>query len=149
MPIPRAVHLDEEVLRTLHLCCLGDEVAREVRPIRGMQVVDRDLRTLVSFARDGEGPHGFARSNAFDQPDLERAMRRALEREPLVTMRAATSVEAIEHRPDGRLRVTFIDRRSGALGELESPAVLACDGARSRPRTVSYTHLTLPTSDLV
>ncbi|MFO0588448.1 MAG: bifunctional 3-(3-hydroxy-phenyl)propionate/3-hydroxycinnamic acid hydroxylase [Polyangiaceae bacterium] len=132
--IPRAVHLDEEVLRVLHRTCLGAEVAPEIRPIRGMLLVDRDRRTLVSFARDGLGPHGFARSNAFDQPELERAMRRAIEREPLVTLRTATTVEAIEHRADGRLRVTFHDKRRDALDAIEAPAVLACDGARSRTR---------------
>lgn len=135
MSIPRAVHLDEEVLRVLHLCCLGPEVDAEIRPIRGMKLVDRDRRTLVSFARDGGGLHGFARSSAFDQPELEAAMRRALAREPLVTLHTATSVEAVEHLPSGRLRVTFHDRRRDALGELETPAVLGCDGARSRTRT--------------
>ena len=135
MTIPRAVHLDEEVLRILHRCCLGAETAREIRPIRGMQLVDRDRRTLVSFAREGDGLHGFARSNAFDQPELEAAMRRALAREPLVTLRTSTSVEAVEHLPTGRLRVTIKDRVRDALGELETPAVLACDGARSRTRT--------------
>lgn len=135
MKIPRAVHLDEEVLRVLHQCCLGEEVAKEIRPIRGMQLVDRERRTLISFARDGKGSHGFARSNAFDQPELEAAMRRALAREPLVTLRTATSVEAVEHLPSGRLRVTVHDRQRDALEELETPAVLACDGARSRTRT--------------
>jgi 3-(3-hydroxy-phenyl)propionate hydroxylase len=134
MKIPRAVHLDEEVLRVFYQSCLGEEVAREIRPIRGMQLVDRERRTLVSFARDGKGSHGFARSNAFDQPELETAMRRALAREPLVTLRTATSVEAVEHLPGGRLRVTVQDRRRDALEELETPAVLACDGARSRTR---------------
>lgn len=134
VPIPRAVHLDEEVLRVFHLCALGEEVASEIRPIRGMQLVDKERRTLVSFAREGQGPHGFARSNAFDQPELERAMRRALAKEPLVTLRTSTSVEAIEHLEGGRLRVTVQDRSSGALEEMETPAVLACDGARSRSR---------------
>ncbi len=134
VPIPRAVHLDEEVVRALHWCCLGDEASRELRPIRGMQLVDRDLHTLVSFAREGDGPHGFPRSNAFDQPELERAMRHALAREPLVTLRSSTSVEAIEHLRDGGLRVTYHDQQRDALGELEAPVVLACDGARSRTR---------------
>jgi 3-(3-hydroxy-phenyl)propionate hydroxylase len=135
LKIPRAVHLDEEVLRVLHLSCLGEEVEGEIRPIRGMQLVDRERRTLISFARDGKGCHGFARSNAFDQPELESAMRRALAREPLVTLRTATNVEAVEHLPGGRLRVTVHDRGRDALTELETPAVLACDGARSRTRT--------------
>jgi 3-(3-hydroxy-phenyl)propionate hydroxylase len=135
MTIPRAVHLDEEVLRVLHQCRLGEEVEKEIRPIRGMQLVDRERRTLISFARDGKGPHGFARSSAFDQPELEAAMRRALAREPLVTLRTATSVEAVEHFPGGHLRVTVHDRQRGALEEFETPAVLACDGARSRTRT--------------
>jgi 3-(3-hydroxy-phenyl)propionate hydroxylase len=135
LQIPRAVHLDEEVLRVFHLSCLGKEVAPVIRPIHGMQLVDRERRTLISFARDGLGPHGFARSNAFDQPELEHAMRRALAKEPFVTLRTSASVEAIEHLDGGRLRVTWHDRQRDALEELETPAVLACDGARSRART--------------
>lgn len=141
LAIPRAVHLDEEVLRGLHLSSLGREVAREIRPIRGMQLVDRERRTLVSFEREGEGLHGFARSNAFDQPELERAMRRALTAEPRVTLRSGVEVEAVEHLASGRLRVTVRVRASGELETYEAPAVLACDGARSRARTFVGTEL--------
>lgn len=139
--IPRAVHLDEEVLRIFHLTCLGAEVAAEIRPIRGMQLVDRDRRPLMVFGREGEGLHGFARSNAFDQPGLERAMRRALAREPRTTLRVATHVEAIEHLPDGKLRVTFHDKQRGVHDAIEASAVLGCDGARGRTRAFVGTDL--------
>ncbi len=133
--IPRAVHLDEEVLRILHGTRLGPDVALATRPIRGMILVDGARRPLISFAREGRGAHGFARSNAFDQPEFERAMRDALAREPLVTLRTATSVEAVEHLPGGRLRVMVLDRDRDVLEEVETRAVLACDGARSRSRS--------------
>ena len=68
-------------------------------------------------------------------------MRRALAESPLVLLRTSTSVEAIEHLPDGRLRVTALDRQRDAMIELEAPAVLACDGARSRARRFVGTDL--------
>jgi 3-(3-hydroxy-phenyl)propionate hydroxylase len=132
--IPRAVHLDEESVRMLHLAGLGEAVAPVLRPIRGMKLVTRERETLIDFAREGQGSHGFARSNAFDQPELEQAMRGGLAGEPLVSLRSSTSVEAVEHLPDGRLRVTYRELAGGGLGELEAAAVLACDGARSRTR---------------
>jgi 3-(3-hydroxy-phenyl)propionate hydroxylase len=135
LPIPRAVHLDEEVMRVFHDAGFGAEVAAVTAPIRGMLLVDRALGTLVSFAREGIGTHGFPRSSAFDQPELERAMRSALAREPLVSLRTGTSVEAVEPRGDAVLRVTARDARRGAIETLEAGAVLGCDGARSRTRT--------------
>lgn len=135
VPIPRAVHLDEEVMRIFHDTCLGEDVAAETRPIRGMLLVDRERRPLISFDREGLGPHGFPRSNAFDQPELERAMRTALAREPLVSLRTGTSVEAVEHLGNGRLRVTVHDRQRDVIEDLETHALLGCDGARSRTRT--------------
>ncbi len=131
--IPRAVHLDEESVRMLHLAGLGPHVAPALRPIQGMKLVTRELQTLIDFRRQGEGIHGFPRSNAFDQPELEQAMRDGLRQSPLADLRVSTTVEAVEHLPDGQLRVTYRGP-DGALGELLSGAVLACDGARSRTR---------------
>jgi 3-(3-hydroxy-phenyl)propionate hydroxylase len=133
--IPRAVHFDEEVMRIFHHTCFGEDVAAATNPIQGMKLVDRSLRTLVSFAREGRGRHGFSRSYAFDQPELERAMRATLAQQPLVTTRMGTTVEAVEPLRDGCVRVTVQSRQTGALEALETRAVLACDGARSRTRT--------------
>lgn len=135
LAIPRAVHCDEEIMRIFHDAGLGEDVARITTPIRGMRLVDRSRRTLVSFAREGHGAHGFARSNAFDQPELERAMRAGLARQPLVSLRTGKSVEAVEPLRSARLRVTVRDLESDAIEELETDAVLGCDGARSRTRT--------------
>jgi 3-(3-hydroxy-phenyl)propionate hydroxylase len=135
VPTPRAVHLDEEVLRIFHAAGLGGDVSVVTRAIRGMLIVDRTRRPFVSFAREGRGLHGFPRSNAFDQPELEGAMRAGLSREPLVVLRTSTGVEAIEHLPDGLLRVTVHDRARNVTEDITTRAVLGCDGARSRTRT--------------
>jgi 3-(3-hydroxy-phenyl)propionate hydroxylase len=134
VPIPRAVHLDEEVLRILHGTCLGPELAAQTRPIRGMVLVDRERRPLITFSREGLGMHGFSPSNGFDQPELDGAMRVALAREPHVTLRAGTSVEAVEPLADGSLRVTVHDHARNVFEDLKALAVLGCDGARSRTR---------------
>lgn len=133
--IPRAVHCDEEVVRIAHLAGFGGAFASVTTPFRGMRLVDRHRTPLVSFEREGRGPHGFLRSNAFDQPELERAMRAALAREPNVVLRTATTVEAVEPLTGHRQRVTVRDVATGGTESMEMLAVLGCDGARSRART--------------
>jgi 3-(3-hydroxy-phenyl)propionate hydroxylase len=132
--IPRAVHLDEEVRRILHDTCLGPALAAQTRPIRGMMVVDRERRPLITFRREGLGLHGFSPSHGFDQPELEAGMRAELAREPRVSLRTNTSVDSVEPLADGSLRVTVHDRTRGVTEELRAPMVLGCDGARSRTR---------------
>lgn len=134
-PIPRAVHFDDEVMRIFDRAGFGEEMAGVATPIRGMQLLSRDRRILFSFDREGVGPHGFALSNGFDQPELERAMRRALATRAGVRLRSGVEVQAVEPRPHGApMRVTARDVETGALETVEASAVLGCDGARSRLR---------------
>lgn len=135
VPIPRAVHFDDEVMRIFDRAGFAEAIAGIATPIRGMQLLSQERRVLCSFDREGAGPHGFARSNGFDQPELERAMRRALSAQPLVCLRSGFEVQAVEPRPKGApMRVTARDLETGALETVEASAVLGCDGARGRMR---------------
>ncbi|MEV2193479.1 bifunctional 3-(3-hydroxy-phenyl)propionate/3-hydroxycinnamic acid hydroxylase [Streptomyces phaeochromogenes] len=132
-PLPRAVHLDDEVYRILHQLGIGEEFAAHTRPASGLRLLDGRHRELATFTRERVTATGLPQANMFDQPDLERLMRDNLA--GLTTVRllgghellrldtcSATSVTVHVHRPDG------------AEAGLRARYVIGCDGAGSTVR---------------
>ena len=59
-PLPRAVHLDDEVLRIAQAAGAAEQVEAVCRPARGMRLVDGRLRPLLEIRRDRPvGVHGW------------------------------------------------------------------------------------------
>ena len=134
-PQPRAVHLDDEVYRSLARLGLGDAIAAISRPCRGLRLVDRDMRVLAEFHRDtDEGRHGYPQANMFDQPDLEQLLRDNLSRHASATIRGGVEVTALTQDGDGPVRVEVTDRATGTTETLLADYVLGCDGANSITR---------------
>jgi 3-(3-hydroxy-phenyl)propionate hydroxylase len=127
-PLPRAVHLDDEILRILQQAGVADDFTRISRPAAGLRLVDGERRTIVEFSRDKPvGDHGWPQANFFDQPDLERLLRTAAARYPEIELRGATEATRLQHVPDG-VRVQFKDTH------LHAHYLLGCDGANSMTR---------------
>lgn len=127
-PLPRAVHLDDEVLRLLQGAGVADALRALSRPAQGLRLLDGQHRVLAEFARSAQiGRHGHPQANLFDQPDLEALLRAAVAASPLVELRGGVEVEDVVpgDRPVVRLA-------TGAT--LHPPAVLACDGATGTTR---------------
>lgn len=135
-PLPRAVHLDDEVYRILARLGLRDEFAAISRPCRGLRLVDRDLRVLAEFQRGTDrGRHGYPEANMFDQPELEAILRTNLKRHPSVTLRGNVEVTAVVQRHDtDTVRVEITDRVTGDRDAIQAAYVLGCDGANSLVR---------------
>ena len=134
-PQPRAVHLDDEVYRSLARLGLGDAIAAISRPCRGLRLVDRDMRVLAEFHRDtDQGRHGYPQANMFDQPDLEQLLRDNLSRHASATIRGGVEVTALTQDGDGPVRVEVTDRATGTAETLLADYVLGCDGANSITR---------------
>ncbi|WP_328286167.1 bifunctional 3-(3-hydroxy-phenyl)propionate/3-hydroxycinnamic acid hydroxylase MhpA [Amycolatopsis orientalis] len=132
---PRAVHLDDEVLRILGRLGLAGEFAAISRPCHGLRLLDPDLRVLAEFRRSpGAGRHGYPEANMFDQPDLEYLLRTHLETIGAVTLRGGTEVTGISQDEAGA-RVAVTDRGTGARETIHADYVLGCDGANSLTRT--------------
>ena len=139
-PLPRAVHLDDEVLRILQRVGVADEFALASIPAAGLRLVDARRRTLAEFRRDrAVGDHGWPQANMFDQPDLERLLRDRVSGVPdgsagrpdraAVTIRRGVRVESVEA---GLVRVRDVE--TGEASEVAAAAVLGCDGANSTVR---------------
>jgi len=125
-PLPRGVHLDDEVHRVLQRLGVADDFARLSRPASGMRLLDASHRVLAQFRRaPGAGVHGWPQANLFDQPDLEALLRGRL---------AALGVPVRCGAEVLRVGPTVAYRQDGVTTELAAAAVLACDGAASPVR---------------
>ncbi|CCK26122.1 3-(3-hydroxyphenyl)propionate hydroxylase [Streptomyces davaonensis JCM 4913] len=136
-PLPRAVHLDDEVHRILQAMAIHETFSAITRPARGMRLLDGSHRVLAEFRRDNPcGRYGFPEANMFDQPELEQLMRDNLQDHPLVTLRGGIEVTAVSSPPHGGapVPVTFRDEDTGVTRTILADAVLGCDGAGSLVR---------------
>ena len=141
-PLPRAVHFDDEVYRILAGMGLADEVAEISRPIPGMRLTDTNHRVLAEFNREAT-VQGYPQANMFDQPELERVLRKAITRYPSVELRGGVDVSGIDGAGGpGPVRVSYraADPATGAgigpVREVWADYVLGADGANSRTRAV-------------
>ena len=67
--LPRAVHLDDEVLRVLQEAGVAESVVAGALPMAGLRLVDARLRTLAEFPRDpARRPNGWPPGVLFSQP---------------------------------------------------------------------------------
>ncbi|MBV9383201.1 MAG: bifunctional 3-(3-hydroxy-phenyl)propionate/3-hydroxycinnamic acid hydroxylase [Streptosporangiaceae bacterium] len=140
-PLPRAVHLDDEVARTLHRIGVSEEFLARSRPCSGLRLLDARHRVMAEFRRDQQaGVHGFPQANMFHQPDLEELMLARIARHPLIDLRRGAEVLRV----DGALGpLTTSPVRvharlaAGQAVAFTGPVVLGCDGAGSTVRKLA------------
>ncbi|MEY9857786.1 3-(3-hydroxy-phenyl)propionate hydroxylase [Catenulispora sp. GAS73] len=146
-PLPRAVAMDDEVLRILQAAGIHEEFAAVARPANGLRLLDARHRVLAEFRRDApNGRHGFPQTSLFDQPDLERLLRKALSQYEESEVRGGVEVVDVRELPGGGpapVRVTLRSAEGGPPGQSRQPeepeepeelwadVVLGCDGANS------------------
>jgi 3-(3-hydroxy-phenyl)propionate hydroxylase len=131
-PLPRAVHLDDEVFRVLQAAGVADEVLARSRPFAGLRLLDGAHRVLAEFRRRPEaGINGWPQGSFVHQPDLEAVLAVAAATAPGVTVRRGAEVTGLSQDDDG---VTVVVRHGGAERSVRAAAVLGCDGAGSTVR---------------
>lgn len=124
-PLPRAVHLDDEVYRILHALGVGPAFAAITHPTLGLRLVDERHRTIAQFERASVTPSGLPQANMYDQPDLERILRERCAQLPSVELRGGVDVTAIEQDADG------VVARLADGPSLRGRYLVGCDGANS------------------
>ena len=133
-PLPRAVHLDDEVVRVLQDAGVADDVLRLSRPLAGLRLLDGAHRTLAEFRRDpSAGTNGWPQGSLVHQPDLEAVLADAVRRTPGVRVERAAEVTGLTQ-DDAGVAVTVADRNGGADRSVRGCALLGCDGANSTVR---------------
>ena len=138
-PLPRAVHLDDEVTRTLDRIGVSEEFLARSRPGSGLRLLDANHRVMAEFSRDHQpGMHGFPQANMFHQPDLEELMLARIEQHPLITFRRGAEVYGLDDDDaPGPAPVRVHARIGGETQTFTGPVVLGCDGANSTIRQLA------------
>ena len=138
-PLPRAVHLDNEVARTLDRIGVSEGFLARSRPGSGLRLLDASHHVMAEFSRGHQASeHGFPQANMFHQPDLEELMLSRIERHPLIDFRRdeVTGLEGTQG-PVGVAPVRVQVRVAGERQTFTGPVVLGCDGANSTIRQLA------------
>jgi 3-(3-hydroxy-phenyl)propionate hydroxylase len=130
-PLPRAVHLDDEVFRVLQAAGVADAVLARSRPMAGLRLLDRGHRTLAEFPRDpAAGQNGWPQGSLVHQPDLEAILAAAVSAAGIAVERGH-EVTGLDRSGGG---VVVTARADGVDRFVRAAAVLGCDGAGSTVR---------------
>ncbi len=131
---PRAVSLDDESLRTMQAIRLAEAVLRDVAEDYGSFYYTPAGR-LFARVEPTTREYGFARRNAFTQPQFEATLLEGVRRFPQVTLLFEHLVDSLQEEPDGvTLRARPPMRKGVPDLMLRATFVVACDGARSATR---------------
>ena len=139
-PLPRAVHLDDEVARILDRIGVSEGFLARSRPGSGLRLLDARHRVMAEFSRDQKaGVHGFPQANMFHQPDLEELLFARVAGQPLIDFRRGAEVCGLEGTASPltaapvRVRALVAEQPQTFTGTV----VLGCDGAGSSIRELT------------
>jgi 3-(3-hydroxy-phenyl)propionate hydroxylase len=142
-PLPRAVHLDDEVARTLYRAGVSDEFLARSRSGSGLRLLDAGHRVMAEFRREHEvGIHGFPQANMFHQPDLEDLLFAGVARHPLIGFHRGVEVTGMDGAfgpltGDHPAEVHAGRTADGSGQTFTGRLVLGCDGANSTIRELT------------
>jgi 3-(3-hydroxy-phenyl)propionate hydroxylase len=141
-PLPRAVHLDDEVARTLGRIGIGEKFLARSRSCSGLRLLDAAHRVMAEFRREHEaGVHGFPQANMFHQPELEELMFARVGQHPLIDLRRGTEICGLDGAPGpltaAPVRVHTRLMADGTAQTFTGRFVLGCDGATSTIRKLA------------
>lgn len=148
--LPRAVHLDHEVMRILQSLDLADVLTEQMVPLHDYHWFGADGELIVRFESPNPSPSGWEPDYMFFQPDLERAIdahavvpsgvfvQRGWTAEEIaqvgdrvqLTVRPATETDGGRHVPSGHVP-------SGEARTITARWLIGADGANSFVREAS------------
>lgn len=131
-PLPRAVHIDHEMMRLFQSAGVIDRVLKHVCDTDGHLHIGADHGVIRYMGTVGRPkPFGWANDYFFFQPELEADLRAALAELPGVELRQGVEVESLRQ---DELGATLTVRANSVTTEIRARWVIACDGARSSIR---------------
>ena len=131
-PLPRAVHIDHEMMRIFQSVALADAVRPLMREAQGHIHIGADGGVIRYLGTAGLPKRfGWANDYFFFQPELETALQAGMSRFAHVTLRRGVALTALEQTQDG---VTLTTQGADGAARVTARYVVACDGANSFAR---------------
>jgi len=143
--LPRAVHLDHEIMRLLQGLGLAEELAEEMVPVREYHWLGADHEPLLTLQSPARASSGWEPDYMFFQPALEHALDRVARSQPTVKVERGWIAERLDNSAEGA-ELTVRRVQEDAAGRLtpteETRTVRArwligADGANSFVREAS------------
>lgn len=129
-PLPRAVHLDDEIARMLQSILPKSEIERILQPVPDLyewRNAEQQLLLALDFSQDGIS--GWPGHLFFNQPELEKVMDVACRNQPSVNVNMGN--DAIELKEfENHVELTVKDLH-GEIRTIHAKYVVGCDGANS------------------
>ncbi len=138
-PHPRAIHGDDEMLRTLQSAGLWDRILPHIQPFEQMELLSEIGKPLIQIdVANPKQPNGFPTDFWFFQPKLEEILREGLERFPNVEIHLGAEVNSIQQ-DENQVEATFTSPLDDAQNPTEKKKIRAnylvgCDGGNSFTR---------------
>lgn len=131
-PLPRAAHIDHEIMRIFQELGIADEIEATCRHTSRYDFLNADGEVLLRFdGSDHIGPGGWRGANMVHQPSIEAILRREIAKQDGVELRNSWRFESCEESGDGIL--STISTPDGAI-RVRSAYLVGADGARSAVR---------------
>ncbi|WP_422058150.1 bifunctional 3-(3-hydroxy-phenyl)propionate/3-hydroxycinnamic acid hydroxylase [Sphingomonas sp.] len=131
-PLPRAVHVDHEMLRLFQSAGISDRIAPYLQAADGHLHVGADGNVIrYMAAHGGPKPFGWSNDYFFYQPELEQLLREGAASIPCVDLLLGTVFLALRQRQD---RVELDIGGANGAATVSARWLIACDGAHSPVR---------------
>ena len=133
-PLPRAVHFDDEIMRVFQTIGITKDFLKYTIINKGTKFVNSKGKIILDWPRPRKFTiNGWYPSYRFNQPDLERQLRKKLKTYKKVKILQNSEVTKIKNRKD-HVEVLFKNTKDKILYEIKSKYVVGCDGANSATR---------------
>ncbi len=142
-PLPRAIGMDEEIQRAVHLAGAGEALMRCSSPIGGAEFLDAEGERVIGFDSPigATGPTGYPPMVMFEQPEFEAGLRDAAVRAG-VEFRFGLTATAVHQSSDGQSVALDVAAGAGTQETLSARWCVAADGGSSTMRRAIGARLT-------
>jgi len=131
-PLPRAVHLDHEMVRLFQSAGVVDQILPDMVDTDGHLHVGADAQVIRYMGTGGHArPFGWSNDWFFYQPELETHLRAGFAGMPNVTLKLGAEFASLAQ-DDGHVTLTYT--QDGADHQVAARWAIACDGSRSPVR---------------
>ncbi len=124
---PRAIHMDDEIVRILTKIFDRQSILELLKPVSGMRLKDKNGNILLETSKKSES--GFASSNLFYSPDLEKLMFDEINQMSNICCLSNFLVKEVKHL-ESMVLVIATSPNNNAV-RFRAKYLLACDGANS------------------
>ena len=132
-PLPRAAHIDHEIVRVFQELGIVDDVMAASRPAEQYDFLTADGQVLMRFLTK-VSPSGWPAANMIHQPSIEQALRHRIA--DLSTVDLKISWELLDYTESDRGVTARFQTPEGET-QIQARYLIGCDGASSRVRMLS------------